>query len=394
MKTKNILRVLLLLFIISSCEIREPDYHSWSVDLKIVFEEEPPLELRDSAKVVLTNTIKNYSYTKYTPTSGEVSFDNIEPGYYSANVVHSYVENTIEYNSNGGKIIDIFSPVTDTIVLVTSKTNAFVIKEYYYSGCLTPAGNQYTSDQFVEIYNNSSLLQYADGISLIEHESYSLELSYWGYLKDTIVARMIWTIPGEGTDVPVPPGTSIVLARDGGNHQDPVYGNPLSPVDLSYADFEFWVESPTGGDLDSPLSTNLIEDLFTFRGSDIVFHTRGGSAIAIALLPGDEEARKTFIENNLVRKELTSTRYYGKVPNEYILDAVEVTWDEAHAVYKRFPLELDAGYTYVPAGAKSGKCVRRKVKEIIDGRVVYKDTNNSTEDFLKDADPKPWIYEE
>jgi hypothetical protein len=33
------------------------------------------------------------------------------------------------------------------------------------------------------------------------------------------------------------------------------------------------------------------------------------------------------------------------------------------------------------------------VKEIINGRVVYQDSNNSTEDFLKDVDPKPKQYE-
>lgn len=373
--------------------MKEPDFNSYSIELKIEFSEEVPLEFRDSAKVVLSNLTKNYSLTEYTLNTGEVFFDKIEPGFYSATVVHSYSESGTAYYLNGYKLIDIFSPLSDTIIPIVSKTNAFVIKEYYYSGCLTPAGKAYSSDQFVEIYNNSSLMQYADGISLIEHESYSLEENYWTFLKDTIVARMIWTIPGEGSDVPVPPGSSIVLARDGINHQDDSLGNPLSPVNLMYADFEFWVESPTGGDVDAPYAANLIENLFTFRGSDIVFHTRGGSAIAIALIPGDAEARKTFIENNLIQEELTSTRYYGKVPNEYILDAVEVTWDEAHAIYKRFPVELDAGYTYVIAGSKSGLCVRRKVKEIIDGRVVYQDTNNSTEDFIKDVVPNPWIYE-
>ena len=138
---------------------------------------------------------------------------------------------------------------------------------------------------------------------------------------------------------------------------------------------------------------NMVENLFTFRGSDVVFHTRGGSAIALALIPGTHEERQEFIDNHQVLKITSSTRYYGKVPNEYILDAVEVTWDEAHAIYKRFPLELDAGYTYVAEGSRSGLCVRRQVKEVVDGRYIYQDTNNSTEDFEKDVVPKPWINE-
>jgi hypothetical protein len=135
----------------------------------------------------------------------------------------------------------------------------------------------------------------------------------------------------------------------------------------------------------------MIESLFTFRGSDYIFHTRGGSALALALIPGTQDERQEFIDNHQVLKITSSDRYYGKVPNEYILDAVEVTWDEAHAIYKRFPIELDAGYTYVAAGSKTGLCVRRKVKEVVDGRTIYMDTNNSTEDFITDVVPKPWI---
>lgn len=391
---KSILSYILIFLLFSSCVKNLPDYNNYSVELKVVFSEEVPYEHRDSAKVVLANLTKNYSFTEYTNSDGEVLFNGIEPGFYSATVVHSYGESGDFFSLNGLKLLDVFAPTVDTIPLVLSKSKALVIKEFYYSGCLTPAGNQYTSDQYIEIFNNTPVVQYADGMSIFEHESYSLEENYWTFLIDTIVARMIWTIPGEGNDVPILPGRSIVIARDAINHQDEILGNPLSPVDLLYADFEFWVESVTGGDFDGPFAINLIEDLFTFRGSDISFHTRGGSAIALIRIPGNDEERKTFIENNLVRKTETSTRWYGKIPNEFVIDAVEVTWDEAHAIYKRFPLELDAGYTYVAAGSRSGKCIRRKVKEVIDGRYVYQDTNNSTEDFLKDADPKPWFYEE
>ncbi len=394
MKATHIISVISIAVLIGSCTIREPDYNIYTVDLAIGFRDDLPPQYKAGAKIVLENLTKGYSFTEFTGDSGTVHFDNIEPGFYSATVVHSFSHAGVAYFLNGMKMLDIFSSVSDSIEMVTSETNAFVIKQYYYSACLTPAGNQYSSDQFVEIYNNSELTQYADGISLIEHESYSLEENYWTFLEDTIVARMIWTIPGDGDDYPLLPGQSMVIARDGINHQDSILGNPLSPVNLENADFEFFVYSESGDDLDAPGVDNMIENLFTFRGTDIVFHTRGGSAIAIALIPGTQEERQEFVDNHQILKITSTTRYYGKVPNEYILDAVEVTWDEAHAIYKRFPLELDAGYTYVASGSKSGLCVRRKVKEIIDGRYVYQDTNNSSEDFLKDVVPKPWINEE
>lgn len=394
MNTLRIPGLLFMALFLASCMEREPDYHIYTLDLVADFRDDIPSEYKAGAKVVLDNLTKNYSFTAFTNDSGEVHFDMLEPGFYSATVVHSFSYAGSAYFVNGLKLLDVFSSISDSLELVTSQTNAFIIKQYYYSACLTPAGNQYTSDQFVEIYNNSALTQYADGISLIEHESYSLEENYWTFLEDTIVARMIWTIPGDGDDYPMEPGQSIVIARDAINHQDDSLGNPLCPVNLEDAEFEFWVDHTSGDDLDAPKSDNMIENLFTFRGTDVVFHTRGGSAIALALIPGTQEEKQTFVDNHQILKVTSSTRYYGKVPNEYILDAVEVTWDEAHAIYKRFPLELDAGYTYVAAGSKSGLCVRRKVQEIVDGRYIYQDTNNSTEDFLKDVVPKPWVNEE
>ena len=376
----------------TSCVKEIADYNSYTVKIKVNFNKEIPPEHYDSAKVVLNNLTKNYSVVQYTNAEGEVTFNNVEPGFYSAPVTHSYGEEGISYYLNGLINLDVFSDISDTVDVVLSKSNALVIKEYYYSGCLTPAGKQYTSDQFVEIFNNSEFTQYVDGISIFEHESYALSDNYWTFLKDTIVGRAIWTIPGKGHDYPLLPGRSIVIARDAINHQDDSLGNPLSPVNLEHADFEFWVKTVSGDDIDGPYAVNMIEDLFTYRGNDYVFHTRGGSAIAIIRIPGNADERKEFIQNHLIAKPDIPTRFYAKIPNKFVLDAVEVTWDEAHAIYKRFPVELDAGYTYVPSGSRSGKCVRRKVKEIIEGRCVYQDTNNSTDDFLKDVIPQPWVY--
>lgn len=394
MKAQRLAIISLFVLLLGSCVDPVANYNSYELRLVIDYGDSIPQQYYEGAEVVLTNLNKSYSMTGYTSDSADVYFSDIEPGFYAANIVYNFNVEGTAYIINGLLNLDIFSSMEDTLETVLSVTNAFVIKQYYYSACLTPAGKQYSSDQFVEIHNNSEVLQYVDGLSIVEHESYSLEENYWNFIEDTIVARAIWTIPGDGDDYPLEPGASVVIARDGINHQDSIYGNPLCPVNLENADFEFWVESESGDDLDAPHAVNMIESLFTFRGTDYVFHTRGGSALALALIPGTQEDKQEFIDNHQVLKITSSDRYYGKVPNEYILDAVEVTWDLAHAIYKRFPLELDAGFTFVAAGSKSGLCVRRKVEEVIDGRYIYKDTNNSYVDFLKDVVPKPWINEE
>lgn len=391
---RNISYLFLLLLVFTTC-MKEPEFNSFEVNLVFNFGDEVSPEDKENAKVIFSNLQKNYAVTTYTDSEGKVAITNVEPGFYRVQLSHIFENDLgITFYVNGLKSYDIFSSLEDTVHISVSASKSFVIKEFYYSGCLTPSGNAYSADQFVEIYNNSNETLYVDGMSLIEHESYGLEPNYWSWMKDSIVCRMIWTIPGEGTDYPVEPGRSVVLARDAFDHKSDPLGNPLCPVDMGHADFEFFVYSATGADIDGAYSTNLIEDLFTFRGTDVSFHVRGGSAIALVQIPGNNAERKEYIANNLVLKGgVTSTRFYGRIPNDWVIDAVEVVFDEAHAVWKRFPIELDAGYTYNPSGSRSGLSLQRKIKEVIDGRVIYQDTNNSVDDFIKGTVPKPWMYE-
>lgn len=393
---KRVLFVIALFLILGSC-LKEPDYHSYKLDMMVDFGDEFPQEQKAGAKVVMLNQAKTYKIEAVTDQQGKVQFSTVEPGFYSITVSHSYSSEVQTYYYNGLKNIEVFGNVTDSVKVNGSSSSVFVIKEIYYSGSTTAAGKPYSADQYLEIFNNTSEIHYADGISVLEHESYGTGDNFWANIKDTIVVKMIWTIPGDGKQVPVLPGKSIILAQDGINHRDDPKGNPLSPVNMGNADFEFYVLKQPEADLDSPAVPNLIEDLFVFRGNDVVFHVRGGSAFAIAKIPGNtNEERKTYLNKNLVSKASASgsnNTYFVKIATEYVLDAVEVVISEAHVIYKRFPPELDAGYTYVASGSGSGKCIRRKIKEIANGRVVYQDTNNSTEDFLKDVSPRPKIYE-
>lgn len=393
---KKILAIISLLFMFVSC-LKEPDFNSYQVKFVIDFGLDFPQDHKGGAKVTLFNQLKSYSFEANTNADGFIQLESIEPGFYSVTVSHSFSSGGIMYSYNGVENVEVFGNKTESVKVSGTSTSAFVIKEFYFSGSTTPAGKPYSADQYIEIFNNSPETQYADGISVLEHESYGTSENYWTNIKDTIVVKMIWTIPGEGKQVPVLPGKSIVLARTGINHRDDPKGNPLSPVNLGNAEFEFYVAKQPETDIDSPTVPNLVEDLFVSRGNDVAFHVKGGSAIAIAKIPGKtNEERKIYINKNLVAKTSisgSSTTFYVKIADRYVFDAVEVVLDDAHAIYKRFPPGLDIGYTYVNSGSASGKCIRRKTKEITNGRVVYRDTNNSTEDFLKDVDPKPKIYE-
>jgi len=393
---KKLLVIISLLFLLGSC-LKEPEYHSYTVNLVVDFGTNFLQDYREGAKVTLINQLKGYAVESKTDKNGKVQFSSLEPGFYSVTISHSVSIGSKKHYYNGQKNIDILDNKTETVEARESLFGAFVIKEVYYSGSTTPAGKAYYADQYLEIFNNTSEIQYADGISVLEHESSGTGVNMWGNIKDSIVVKMVWTIPGNGTQVPVEPGKSIVIAQDGINHRDDPKGNPSSPVNLGNADFEFYVPRISNKDIDSPSVPNLIEDLFGNRTFEVTYRVQGGSALAIAKIPGNtSEERKAYIRKNLIDKPFVSgsdTSYYAKIASKYLIDAVETVEDEAHAIYKRFPPELDAGYTYVTTGSYSGKCIRRKVMGISSGRVVYQDTNNSTNDFLKDVDPKPKIYE-
>ncbi len=390
---RKILYILSIVLIFSSC-MKDADFNAYRVELTISLDDYPDIDIASvvGATVKLTHNEKAYACEAEVNAEGVAIFDLVEPGFYSATMSYQFRDGLDLYNLNSLKPISTFENVEEDLPVVVSKANSLVIKEYYYNGSLTPASKSYYDDQYVEIYNNTDEVLYADGLSLVEHESSGTSTNYWEFLTGSIVVKMIWTIPGDGDDHPIQPGESIVLCRDGFNHKSDPLGNPNSPVDMGNADFEFWVDRADGKDIDYPQVDNMLEELFVYRGTDIAFGVSGTSAIALAFISLDPAERQAHIDNNLIAKE-GSTRYCCILPVEMVGDAVEVVRDEARSEYKRFPVELDAGYTYTASGSKSGKCIRRKVKEVVGGRVVYQDTNNSTEDFLKDVDPKPWIYE-
>ena len=390
---KKIFPLLALILIVSSC-LKEPSIVSYSLDLKVDFGTDIQMANKSGAIVTLSNQQKNYKVSARTDESGKIQFQSLDPGIYS--VVVSYTSSSGEYS--GQRSISVFSDKTDTIVIKKGVLGTFVIKEFYFAGSRTPAGKSYYADQYIEIFNNTDEVRYADGISVFEHESSGTGVNTWESIKDTIVGQMIWTIPGNGKQYPVQPGRSILIAQDGINHRNDPNGNPLSPVNLGNADFEFYVPTKTNKDIDSPTVANMLDDYLSNPNiSEIAFRVQGGSALVIAKLPGNSETeRKAYIARNLVVKTSVSGSaavYYPKIANKYVIDAVETVEDEAHAIYKRLPANIDAGYTYITTGSYSGKCIRRKVKEIVSGRVIYQDTNNSTDDFLKDVDPMPKIYE-
>lgn len=388
--------ILALLCLVSCTDKLEPAFQEYSLELKLSIPQNALEEIDSLSPIDVTfyNTNKDYSFTKTSDDEGMLSLDALESGIYNLQVSQDFPEEGLTVILNGDTTINLVENIKDSLqlkaVFVQEAGAGFVIKECYYGGSTTIFQKKYITDQFIDIYNNGTDTLSTEKLLLVELSSYGTGPNYWSHIQeDSIVVKTIWAFPNDIENNTVAPGQGIVIACDAMAHKsDSIYGNPNSPVDLDNADFEFWSDKSESGDIDFQ-APNMVDKLWTYKANEFNLHTRGGSAIALVMIPTDCD---DYIQNNLVTEgtATSSSRYFCKIPNEWVIDAVECI--QKDKIYKRFDESLDAGYTYLEASYK-GLSVRRQVKRTINGRTIYKDTNNSRVDFIRDASPQPGLYE-
>ena len=80
------------------------------------------------------------------------------------------------------------------------------------------------------------------------------------------------------------------------------------------------------------------------------------------------------------------------IPAKYVLDAVDV-YGNGVAAEDHWPFFLSTDDATGVEGNESysGKCLRRKVSKIENGRAYYQDTNNSRNDFKRNQENTPGL---
>ena len=259
---------------------------------------------------------------------------------------------------------------------IKAKGNDFIIEEIFFAGTATLEGKQYFGDQYIKLYNPTNKVLYADGLVLADSEFLTVTKRDYtpNVMAEAFTAGSMVQIPGTGTQYPVQPGKSIVIAEQGINHRE---NNPNS-IDLSKADFENFYP-PKVKDVDGVGVTNNINLYGIF-----IFNNRGNRSYVIARFPeGTATATLQYDYEYKVGTKLMQ-RQALKIPNNWIVDAVNLSTKKGFEWIVTAP-SLDAGYTYVANDEKDasryGKSVRRKVLSENNGKPIFKDTNNSTEDF-------------
>ena len=354
----------------------------------------------DGVEVKVENIQTGRQYFSTTDASGVAHF-NIRGGNYNFIVSFSEERDVVIDGFPFKKKVLFNGSINEQLITTGEKSlniqlihsiasEGFVIKELYTSGCLTPAGKSYGSDKFYEIYNNSDQVLYSDGLCFgVVYPTTTYKPTPYvdenGELLDRIpVWSFVAIIPGSGKEHPVQPGESVLVALSALNHRDDPNGNPNS-IDLSIADWELYVED--GAYADVPAVPNMLMQRIT-SGSAMVFDMNGQVSILFRLPEGDLESIFTDPDNYF--KAVGSTFNCFMVHKSWVIDGVENARLDDRGVYKRLHNEIDVSYIQ-HIGSKQKVSIRRKVSEVIDGRTVYMDTNNSAEDFLTNQEPTPGI---
>lgn len=402
MKTNklNIIFLLMLTLTLSGClkDLRESDFSDENLSSTINVEVKIP---------------QGYDYSlaglvvKLTDPSTGLYFEGVtdESGVASVKVAHGSYIATTEFKKNeaGGTIL-IFNGTTDQIrvtpvdasvvnqdlPLNVSRSGQIVIKEFYFAGRINPdTGKKYSDDQYIILYNNSGDVAYLDSLCVGVADPWNAltngRVSHWvkpnsNELRDSVPNIGIgWMFPGTGRDNPLQPGEEIVISLNAINHLESV----SSSVNLGKPGY--WA-------LYDPILTyrqavpepgvNLLEGFWKVGLASSYVVSKTSPALFIYNLGG--KTTEQFVEDTFTLNPRYSNRYFDvlMVDKNSVLDGVECFRNSTDT--KRFRPEIDNGFVMIDA-AGQGQSVHRKIDQeataAAGGRIVYMDTNNSSNDF-------------
>ncbi|WP_119080883.1 DUF4876 domain-containing protein [Chitinophaga alhagiae] len=391
--------VLLTGMLFSACKNnRSGDLRTAGVTVKVNYPATYSQQSASQASVTITSIADGSTKTAAAGNDGQAVFSGVLPGSYHLSATRNLTaqealtltgvgqELTLNAASNNVTVSGT-EDVTFTLELQGTVAGSLLIKEVYYTGSKTVAGGTYFSDQFVEIYNNSTDTLYLDSLCIGDAYGNSGLINPnslptpFNTDNQHVYLSNVWRIPGTGKDRKLAPGRSIIIAQDGVNHKDALL-NPASPVDLSKADWEAYNERPDGRDADAPAVPNLERVYFT-GGFDWLLTVFGPGVVIFRA--NFESLEKVAIPGSTLDPRI-------KVPNSAVIDAFEGLKDAGSVAYKRIPTALDAGFVYAD-DTYNMQSFRRKTATTINGRKVLQDTNNSSTDFEKLAAPTPKVFQ-
>lgn len=332
-----------------------------------------------NAQVFLKSNLLGEEYNLVTDTNGVVEISGIVSDKYLVSA--SRIMSPDEMELITGYRISNHKLMNKTVKIVQLRADAdeiievpmdvviggspIVISEIY--ACGPPGSGLYYHDKYVEVYNQTDSVIYLDGI--IVAVVYASSYLGQNYVDDPefVHSKNVWIFPGNGTDYPLSPGEFAVCAEDAIDHRI----NAPNSVDLSNVKFEFYKDDAP--DIDNPLVPNMIK-IYQSAGNDWLI---GGEQGAIVI----------------AKMSIDSLQWFGDqllIPYRYVLDGVEYLKDPMKLENKILNHSIDGGGT---GGIQfyTGKSMER-IALNVEGRMVLKDDNNSSVDFVVINKPTPEFH--
>lgn len=360
--------------------------------------------------------------------NGEV-FGTLEAGSYRIEASKELSETEMEilsgvyqkgvFNGNAQVTINAQNNTPTRITLVAGRVGGIVIKQIYYSGSDTKKGAVYR-DHFFEVHNNSDEDLPLAGLCLGRVQSVKagsaetangrLANGKYDWSKafgnealgdkantDYVYCNEVICFP-QGSPM-IKKGESIIVAGTAVNHKSPLtvggktfsVQDPDLTIDLSAAKYETyyndWIQqnntkpSFEASEVDVPTATNMDILYKTYGNKDLIFDAHGRLSLVLFYATKAEiDSYNQFPLPTIKPENATTAAKHLQVPVSKILDGVNLQAEGANKHALGLNETIDGGFTMVTKGIYSSQSVSRKFVEI-NGRKVYKDTNNSTNDF-------------
>ena len=309
-------------------------------------------------------------------------------------VISSRLEN-VSVNQNGQEINGKLN-VTPADALGQN----FIFSEIFFNG-ETNSGRMMHPDQYFVVFNPTQDTLYADGLSVAVTQQVvfqNKQLWYDSYYPTRVPLGGFVTVPGSGKDHPVAPGDKFVVAFTAIDHSK-VEGYDHA-VDLSGADFEIY-EGPEAHDVDNPeVPKMLLVDYVTKASYGFFMHPRGYISPLMFKLPdGKQTTVDQFVKDN-VSESKTEYRATKNTPAEIItvqilsiatdkiIDGVQTSDVPQDVKTRVVPVSVDRGKFLVSGCHRQELAIRRQIK--VGSRTFYKDTNNSSDDFVMQKGQNSW----
>lgn len=370
---------------VASCDFPNGEVVSNDGSIKLVYADPSMAPSDVDTKVLLTN-VGNGQVTEFFARAGqELDFSGMVPGIYDIVASAQYTRGGAVYNCLGTlKNVALKPFVTSNLNLVmdVTKSSPLVFKEVHYNAnkYTNPSTGKavtYLKDTFFEVYNNGEETVYLDGVCIgdplsISTFSFAHQADKLSHpIKDYIwIGTYVWQVPGSGEQYPLAPGESAVIAASAAEHT--LVGAGL--INLSYAEFECICQKYIDkGQVDEEAPNMILA--CTVKESGLANQFGNFTGTAWVLFYPSEGLRKDgeYLESD------KPNNYGQEVLIADVFDAIDCVKNAT--TEKKLPTSLDAGKIFCATTGGNQSIIRKVAKTLEDGRKIYQDTNNTTEDF-------------